>query len=79
MFEGKISFLYKQGFKPKLYFLDNEASTTLKTTIENNKIEYQLVLPGNKRKNNVERASQTFKNHFIAGFLTINKNYPVAI
>ena len=72
-------FLNKQGFKPKLYFLDNEASTALRTTIEDNKIEYQLVLPGNKMKNNVERAIQTFQNYFIAEFSTINKNYPVAL
>ena len=79
VFERKILFFNKQGFKSNLHFLDNEASTALRTTIEDNKIEYQWLLLGNKRKNNTERVFQISKNHFILGFFIVNRNYLVAL
>ena len=50
VFEEERSIFNKQGFKPKLYLLDNEASTSLKDTIEDNETEYQLVPPPQKGK-----------------------------
>ena len=38
---------------------------------------FQLVPPHLHRQNSVERAIQTFKNHFIAGLASVNKNSPV--
>ena len=37
---------------------------------------FQLVLPNLHRQNSVERAIQTFKNHFVAGLASVNKNFP---
>ena len=55
------------GINPGFRFMDNEASTSLKMTMTNMDIKYQIVLPNSHRENNTERAIQTFKNHFIAG------------
>ena len=38
---------------------------------------FQLVLPHLYRRNSAERAIQKFKNHFIAGIASVNKNFPV--
>ena len=40
--------------------------------MENEKLEYQLVPLHMYRRNIVERASKTFKDHFIAGLATID-------
>jgi hypothetical protein len=38
-----------------------------------------LVEPDNHRVNAAERAIQTFKNHFIAGLATVDKNFPLQL
>ena len=40
-------------------------------------IDYQLVPPGVHRRNAAERAIRTFKNHFIAGLCSTDKNFPL--
>ena len=37
--------LAKGGNEPKIYLMDNEASTDLKTSLQKNNIQYQLVPP----------------------------------
>ena len=55
--------------------MDNEASTALKLTMTTMNIKYQLVPASNHRANNSERAIQTFKNHFIAGLCSVDKDF----
>ena len=43
--------LAKGGNKPKIYVMDNEASTDLKTSLHKNNIWYQLVPPHIHRRN----------------------------
>ena len=69
--------LAKRGCQPKLYVLDNEASNELKNGLIKHKIEYQLVPPHLHRRNAAERAIRTFKNHFLSGLATVNKNFPI--
>ena len=40
-------------------------------------VDYQLVTPGEHRCNAVERAIQTFKNHFIVSLCSTNKHFPL--
>jgi hypothetical protein len=51
--------------KPMTHLLDNKALAAYKAEIKNN-CTIQLVPPDNHRRNLVERAIQTFKNHFKA-------------
>ena len=61
--------------QPLSYVLDNEASNYLKDAMIDKKITYQLVPPHNHRTNLAERAIQTFKNHFKAGLIKVDKNF----
>ena len=64
--------LIQPGAAPHLYILDNEASTDLKYSMKKNKLEYQLVPPDQHRRNAAEKAIRTFKNHFLAGFSSLD-------
>ena len=64
-----------RGINPGFHFMNNEASTALKMTIASMNITYQLVPPSNHRAKNAERVIQTFKNHFIAGLCSVDKDF----
>jgi hypothetical protein len=64
------------GLKPRLQRLDNECSTLLKDFMHTNNVDFQLVPPGIHRRNAAERATRTFKNHFVAGLCSVDKNFP---
>jgi hypothetical protein len=63
--------------KPKLQRLDNECSQTLKNFMTEQGIDYQLVPPHVHRRNAAERAIRTFKNHFIAGLCSVDRDFPI--
>jgi hypothetical protein len=42
-------------------------------------IDYQLAPPHIHRRNNAERAIQTFKNHFISGLCSVDPNFPLKL
>jgi Reverse transcriptase (RNA-dependent DNA polymerase) len=65
------------GLRPKLQRLDNECSTLLKQFMTAEGVDYQLVPPGVHRRNAAERAIRTFKNHFIAGLCSLDKDFPL--
>ena len=69
--------LTSRGLKPKLHWLDNEASKALKNFITKKNTEYQLTPPHIHRRNVAERAIQTFKNHFISGLCSVDKAFPL--
>ena len=69
--------LVKAGLKPKLHRLDNECSDILKDFMHEQEEDFQLVPPGNHRRNSAERAIRTFKNHFIAGLASTDPNFPL--
>ncbi len=54
------------GLGLKKHILDNEASKAFKAKIKENEMEYELIPPGNHRRNQAKRAIQTFKVHFIS-------------
>jgi hypothetical protein len=64
-----------KGFKPKFQTLDNEALTALKNFFTANDVGYQLVPPHFHRRNAAERAIRTFKEHFVAGFSSVDPTF----
>jgi virulence-associated protein VapD len=66
-----------KGFKPKLQTLDNEASTALKNFFTANDIAYQLVPPNCHQRNAAERAIRASKEHFVAGFSSVDPSFPM--
>lgn len=69
--------LTSRGLKPILQTLDNECSQGLQSVLNELDIKFQLVPPGVHRRNAVERAIATFKDHFIAGLATTHKLWPI--
>ena len=59
--------------------MDNEASAEIKKMLTKQEVKYQLVEPHSNRTNAAERAIHTFKNHFIAGLCTTDKQFPLQL
>jgi hypothetical protein len=78
-FDLIIQYLILRGLKPLLQRLDNEASLALRNYLTKQRITYQLAPPHIHRRNNAERAIQTFKNHFIAGLCSVDPNFPLKL
>jgi hypothetical protein len=78
-FDFLIQSLILRGLKPHLQHLDNEASLALRNYLTKQGINYQLSPPHINRRNNVERAVQTFKNHFIAGLCSVDPTFPLKL
>ena len=71
--------LCKAGLPPQLQRLDNECSDSLKEFMIAEHIDYQLVPPNVHRRNAAERAIRTFKNHFVAGLCSVDKDFPIKL
>ncbi len=67
------------GLGIKKHTLDNKASDAFKQYIHQQKIQFELVPPSNHRRNQVERAIQTFKAHFIAILAGIHDKFPLSL
>ena len=57
--------------------MDNEASITVMSCLEQNKVDAHKVAPHNNRANTVERMIETAKHQFIAGMAGTDENYPI--
>ena len=57
--------------------MDNECADNLKTALNKDNVEYQLVPPYIHYTNNMERAIQTFNNHFKTSVASIDPGFPV--
>jgi hypothetical protein len=75
-YEKLYNYLVARGLKPKLQKLDNEASQELQDFMQDKGVKFQFVPPHVHRRNAAERAIRTFKNHFIAGLCSTDKNFP---
>ena len=69
--------LTDRGFKPHVQILDNKCPETLKKHFRKNNVAYQLVPPHLHRNNSAERAIVTFKDHLIAGLLSVDLSFPM--
>jgi hypothetical protein len=62
-----------------MHWMDNEASSALKSMLVNEfQMAYQLD-PLHIHRNTAERASRTFKNHFVAGLCSTNPDFPLRL
>eukprot|EP00804_Cyclotella_cryptica_P028195 CCRYP_011052-RA/>CCRYP_011052-RA protein AED:0.30 eAED:0.33 QI:0/0/0/1/0.5/0.33/3/0/617 len=75
-FDDIFSYLISKGFKPKFNVLDNEASHAITEYLRRHDIKWQFVPPNEHRVNAAERAIQTFKNHFIYGLYSTDRDFP---
>jgi hypothetical protein len=78
-FDFLIQAFITRGLKPHLQHLDNEASSALRNYLTKQGINYQLAPPHIHRRNNAERAIQTFKNHFIDGLCSVDPAFPLKL
>jgi hypothetical protein len=78
-FDVLIRSLIIRGLKPHLQRLDNETSLALRKYLKKQGINYQLAPPHIHRRNNAERAIQTFKNHFISGLCSVDPTFPLKL
>eukprot|EP00804_Cyclotella_cryptica_P013536 CCRYP_017241-RA/>CCRYP_017241-RA protein AED:0.47 eAED:0.47 QI:0/0/0/1/0/0/2/0/225 len=75
-FDDIFSYLNSKGFKPRFNVLDNEASHAITEYLRRHDIKWQFVPPNEHRLNAAERAIQTFKNHFISGLCSTDRDFP---
>ena len=66
----------KSGITVKKHMLGNEASEEFLQTIEQQGIEYQKVPLHRHHQNAAEKAISTFKDHFTAILVGVDKNFP---
>ena len=59
--------------------MDNQTRKALKLYLTPQECKLQLVEPGNHRVNAVERAIQTFKNHFFRALGTTDVDFPIQL
>jgi hypothetical protein len=76
-YKQAVSLFKSRGFKPLFQWLDNEASSALHSLMDDNGIAFQLSPPRCRRRNAAECAIHTFKNHFIAGLRSTNRDFPL--
>ena len=68
----------KAGVAPNTWVMDNKTSQEFNAALLKNDVTYQIVPPHTNRRNLAERAIQTFKNHFKAGLVSIDPNFPLS-
>lgn len=64
--------------KPTMHILDNKVSPAFKSKFREN-CDLQLTPPDTHQRNLAERAIQTFKNHFIAILVGVDKDFPMQL
>jgi hypothetical protein len=67
------------GFGIRKHMLDNEALDAFKQYIHQQQTQFELVPPGNHRRNKAERAIQTFKGHFISILAGVDNKFPLSL
>ena len=75
----KIHGMFTQvGTVPNTYVMDNDISSEFTTALTKNGTTYQLVPPHTYCRNLAERGIQPFKNHFKAGLISVDPNFPLS-
>jgi hypothetical protein len=73
-FTAILATLAARDYHPTLNVMDNKCSKAVAAHIHKNNMYIHLVPPHNHRVNVAERAIATFKEHFIAGLATVDKD-----
>ncbi len=75
-FQEQVTYLKKKGL---FNVMDNIVSKAIQEFLESENINIQIVEPQNHCVNAAEHAIQTFKDHFIAGLCTTDKQFPIQL
>jgi hypothetical protein len=67
------------GLGLKKQVLNNKCSVAIKACIKENSMDYELVPPGQHRRNQAEQAIQTFKAHFISILAGVDDKFPLSL
>jgi hypothetical protein len=67
------------GLELRKQVLDNKCSEVMKACIKENGMDYKLVPPGQHRRNQAERAIQTFKAHLISILAGVDDKFPLLL
>jgi hypothetical protein len=67
------------GLGIRKHTLDNEALDAFKQYTHQQQIQFELVPPGNHRRNKAEHAIQTFKAHFISILAGIDNKFSLSL
>ena len=70
--------LKARGSEPEVYTMGTDCSSDLKETMKNYGIDFQMDPLHIHRKNAVELAIITYKNHFIYGFSRTDPYFPIS-
>jgi hypothetical protein len=79
VYQRIVNRMQAAGLGLKKHILDNEASKAFKAKIKENKMEYELVPPGNHQQNQAERAIRIFKAHFISILAGVDDQFPLSL
>ena len=79
LYNKLYDYLTDRGLKPKFNVMDNEAITAINKLLTQRDSKFLLVKPHNHHVNAAERAICTFKNHFITGLCTVDKDFPLQL
>jgi len=78
-YQKTINRMRAAGLGVKKQVLDNECSAAMKERIHANNMTYELVPPGQHRRNQAERAIQTFKAHFLSILAGVDDKFPLSL
>jgi hypothetical protein len=78
-YEKIINRMKAAGLGIRKHMLDNEALDAFKQYIRQQQIQFELVPPGNHRRNKAEHAIQTFKAHFISILAGVDDKFPLSL
>ncbi len=70
-------YLSDRGLKPRLQKLDKECPAGLKRFMTQHEVDFQLVPLHIHRRNSAKRAIISWKDHFIAGLSSTDKQFPM--
>jgi hypothetical protein len=79
VYQKIINRMKAAGLGIKKHVLDNKCSAGLKSCIQGNSMTYELFPPGQHRRNQAERAIQTFKSHFISILAGVDDKFPLSL
>jgi hypothetical protein len=74
-----LATLPARGYKPTLNITNSKCSKTVEVYIKSNNMDIHFVLPHGHQVNTAKRAITTFKEHFIAGLTTADRNCPLQL
>ena len=78
-YKTQFEFLESKGFKIRLNVMDNQCTQQIKKFITKKECKLMLIEPHNHRVNAADRATQTYKDHFISALATTDSEFPLQL